>query len=330
MQILLPERTHRRVAAEIERIAPNAKLILMRDDGGFSCDGRAIEAGQAEIEIAWASRDLYILEEQSAIREFMIAILKSQSVRWMHSGGAGFDHPIFATISDKGVRLTNSDSGAIAMAEYVLGGVLDVYQRSELRRTLQADRSWKPSPFREICQTTWLVIGLGNIGREVSLRAQAFGAHVVGVRRKPVGDEPVAEMITPDALPKALGRADVVVLCAALNDSTRQMVDVDFLGAMKADSILVNVARGGMVDETALLASLERGIPEHALLDVFETEPLPAESPFWQHPRVRLTSHCAAGGSGSSHRSDLGFLANLGHYLAGEPLAMEVAPAELR
>jgi phosphoglycerate dehydrogenase-like enzyme len=328
MEILLPEGTYRRVAREFERIAPAASFVLVRDDGILLRDGREVESADLQIEVAWASRDLYVLEEPVAIREFMIAILKSENVRWMHSGGAGTDHPIFASISKKGVRLTNSDSGAIAIAEYVLAGVLDFYQPGSPRRSLQLAGQWQSTPFREICETTWLVIGLGNIGREVALRARAFGAQVIGVRRTPTGDEPVAELISPDEVAAHLPRADVIVLCAAFNASTRHLVDAQFLSALRPEALLVNIARGGMIDEAALLESLDRGRPERALLDVFETEPLPAESPFWNHPRVRMTAHCAAGGSGTNARSDRGFLENLARYVRGEALQMELHPGD--
>ena len=329
MQILLPERTYRRVASELAAIAPKASFVLLHDDGVFTCDGDVIDPMEAPIEIAWSSRDLYILEEQAAIRAFMVAVLKSQSVRWLHSGGAGLDHPVFGMISKKGVRLTNSDSGAIAMAEYVLGCVLDVYQPNATRHQLQNDRQWKASPFREVAGTTWLIVGLGAIGREVAVRATAFGASVIGMRRNPRGDEPVAEMIAPDQLIATLPRADVVVLCATLNDSTRLLVNAEFLLALKSQAVLVNVARGGMLDELALLASLESGRPAVAILDVFETEPLPEDSGLWRHPSVRMTAHCSASGSGTSHRSDAGFLSNLERYVAGEALNMEVGPSEI-
>jgi phosphoglycerate dehydrogenase-like enzyme len=329
MQILIPALTYPRVRAELERIAPEASYVLLQEDGGLTRDGAAIALADTDIEIAWASRDLYSDPNGPAIREFMVAILKSENVRWMHSGGAGFDHPIFAIISGKGVRLSNSDSGAIAMAEYVLAAVLDCYQPQVERRVLQDERRWQATSFREIAGSTWLVIGLGSIGREVAQRAGAFGARVIGVRRTPTGDEPVSEMIAPDRLIGALPEADVVVLCTALNDSTRQLVDAGFLAAMKTHSLLVNVARGGVIDEAALLQSLNRGVPQRAILDVFETEPLPEDSPFWAHPRVQLTAHCSASGSGSNARSDLGFLENLARYVAGQALSSEVDPTQL-
>ena len=160
-------------------------------------------------------------------------------------------------------------------------------------------------------------------------RAKGFDAHVTGVRRSPAGREPADAMIAPSELARALPDADVVVLTAPLTDETRGMVDADFLGAMKAGSVLVNIARGGLVDERALLAALDRGRPAHAVLDVFEEEPLPAWSRFWSHPRVRMSAHCAGASPGTVRRNDELFLDNLDRFLAGKPLRMRIDPALL-
>ena len=127
----------------------------------------------------------------------------------------------------------------------------------------------------------------------------------------------------------ATQRTDVVVLSLPLNANTANMVDAAFLAAMKPGSVLVNVGRGGLVDEAALLAALDAGKPEHAILDVFQTEPLPAESRFWSHPRVTATPHASPMGSGLQARSDALFVDNLTRYLAGEPLLNEVSAKDV-
>jgi phosphoglycerate dehydrogenase-like enzyme len=329
LEILLLERSYRRIEQAFRRVAPDATPLLMRDDGRLLRSGRPVAPEAVHPEVAWASRDLFLRMEDGPVRDFMVTVLKSDGLRWMQSGAAGLDHPVWAMIAGKGVRLTNDDAAAIAIAEFVLSSVLDAFQPNPARRASQAARRWERHDFREIAGTTWLVIGVGNIGREVALRAGAFGAHVIGVRRRPRGDEPVAEMREPAAMREALPRADVVALCAAANRSTQDLVDGAFLAAMKAGSVLVNIARGALVNETALLASLDRGVPAWAILDVFESEPLPVESPLWGHPRVRASAHAAAAGSGTTRRGDRRFLTNLERYLAGEPLDLEVDPATL-
>jgi phosphoglycerate dehydrogenase-like enzyme len=257
----------------------------------------------------------------------MIFLLKSSGVRWLQTGSAGVDDPVFGKLAAKDIQLTNSNATAIAISEFILASVLDVFHPNRERRAAQTAGDWQRLEFREISATTWAIVGLGNIGRETAIRAAAFGAKVVGVRRRPIGDEPVGSMVGPNALPRVLPQADVVVLSLALNSQSSRMVDRDFLAAMKPGSILINIARGGLVDEAALLASLDRGTPEWAILDVFDTEPLPPESPLWSHPRVRASGHCAAFGSGTQARGDLLFLDNLGRYLAGRPLRFVVAEA---
>jgi phosphoglycerate dehydrogenase-like enzyme len=214
------------------------------------------------------------------------------------------------------------------MADYVLWGVLDHFQRGPERRAAQAAHDWRRLRYREIEGSRWLVIGFGAIGRGVAERAKACGAKVTGVRRNP-SPHPAAEIATPDRVLELLPQADVVVLSLPLSAETHHMVDAGFLAAMKPRSVLVNVGRGGLVDEPALLAALDRGVPEHAVLDVFETEPLPAESPFWDHPRVTLTPHASGITEGQAARNDRLFLENLARYLAGQPLISEADPKDV-
>ena len=251
--------------------------------------------------------------------------MKSKVLTWLQSGGAGFEHPMFAGLIERGVRLTNSHAQAESIAEYVLAGVLDHYQRGPVRRAAQVAGNWRRIHFREVLGTHWLIIGFGAIGQATAARARAFGARVTGVRRSP-GSHPHADAIAaPDqALALAPG-ADVVVLSPPLTDETRNFVDARFLAAMKPGSVLVNVGRGALVDEVALLAALDRGAPGHALLDVFATEPLPADSRFWTHPRVSLTAHTSGFTDGQEQRNDELFVDNLGRYLRGEALRNEVS-----
>lgn len=276
-----------------------------------------------DIELAWATSDLYT--DRDLARRFFGALLGSDTVRWLQVSNAGVDHPVFADLVRRGVTVTTSHVTGVPIAEYVLRAVLDHYQRAELWRSSIAARRWEVHEWRELAGSTWLVVGLGAIGSEVAIRARAFGARVLGVRRTPRGDEPVDELVGLDAV----GRADVVVLAAPATRETVGMVDASFLLSMKPRSVLVNVARGSLVDEAALLAALDRGVPEAALLDVTAVEPLPDDSPLWDHPRVVLTPHSSALGDGRHERAADVFVANLERYLAGTPLENVVAEDDL-
>ena len=227
------------------------------------------------------------------------------------------------------MRLTNSHGQAISIAEYVLAEVLGWLQRLPERRTEQAAHRWTRLPFREVMGSRWLVIGFGAIGQAVAERAGGFGAKVVGVRRNQAA-HPLAERIAPLSQAAELAaEADVVVLSAPLTAETRGIAGAAMFANMKPGSVLVNVGRGGLVDEPALLAALEKGVPEHAVLDVFAAEPLPADSPFWDHTRVSLTAHASAFGSGNAARNDALFVENVRRYVAGEPLISEVDPKDV-
>ena len=237
---------------------------------------------------------------------------------------AGHDGPLFPKLAQRGVRVTVTHANGVSIAEYVLHAVLDHYLGAEQWRRAQAAREWRTHEFREIEGTTWLVIGLGSIGGRVARRAQAFGATVIGSRRNPTADDPADRTVTLGEHLSVVHEADVIVLAAPASDETNGMVNDDFLGSMKPGSMLINVARGSLVDEDALLRALDRGVPEAAVLDVVGTEPLPDDHPFWTHPAVTLTPHNAAFGDGRSRRQAELFTDNLGRLLRGEDLIHEV------
>ncbi len=316
MKILLYEPTYRRIKNELHEIAPNVQPILMDQRGRLHENGAEISVDDIAPEIAWPNSEVYM---EGPVREYMIAVLKSRSLKWVQTSSAGVEHPVFAAIVNNGSVLTNSDAGGIAIAEFVVSSVLDVYQPFAARREAQTKREWSRFRFREISGTQWMIVGFGNIGQAVGVRARAFGANIIGVRRSAV-DCDFATVIRPAEMYDHLPDTDVVVVAAALNPDTHHIISTDFLSAMKPDSVLVNIGRGGHVDEAALLDSLDRGIPGTAVLDVFDEEPLPPESPFWSHPRVRLTPHNAASSDGVVHRNDRVFLDNLRRYVNGQPL----------
>ncbi len=324
-RILFYETAYKRVESRIAKHAGVVPLLLDRK-GTIREGGREVSQEDARPDIGWATSDLF----GGPIREFMVTLLKAPSLKLLMSGAAGFDNPVFGQIVAKGARLTTNHSQAVGMSEYVLATVLDHFQRGADRRKAQAAQEWARLPFREVMGSRWLIVGFGAIGQETARRAKSFGAHITGVRRSRGTHELADAMIAPDALRSALPDADVVVLSLPLSPVTENLVEAKFLAAMKKGAVLVNVGRGGLVDEDALLASLDRGTPEHAILDVFRAEPLPAESPFYGHPRVTLTGHSSAIGSGLEARTDALFVENLGRYLSGEKLLNEASADDVR
>jgi phosphoglycerate dehydrogenase-like enzyme len=327
MQVLLYERAYQRIREALEQRVPGVEPLLMAEDGSLSLHGAPVSPDGATPIVAWANTDLYV---SGPVRDFMVLCLKSTTLRFLQSSAAGFEHPVFSLLVDKGITLANSNASAISIAEFVLARVLGELQPNAQRDVLQAGKRWERAPFREISGQTWLIVGLGNIGREVAVRARAFGAHVIGVRRNVRGDEPCDRTITLEALDATLPSCDVIVLAAPSNPDSRHLIDARRLRSMKASSVLVNIARGALLDERALLESLERGVPGCAILDVFETEPLPADSPLWSHPRVRVTAHNAANSDGFIARNDQLFLRNLARFAAGEAPELVVDAATVK
>jgi phosphoglycerate dehydrogenase-like enzyme len=326
MQVLIYAPAYARIQHDFELIA-GVEPLLMADDGALSLHGVPVAQEHAAPVVAWANTDLYV---SAAVRDFMVFCLKSSTLRFLQSSAAGFEHPIFSLLVDKGIVLANSNASAISIAEFVLARVLDELQPNALRKQLQVERRWERTPFREIAGQTWLVVGLGNIGCEVVKRARAFGAHVIGARRAVRGDEICDRTVALDALDEVLPSCDVVVLAAPSNPQSRHVIHAARLERMKPSSILVNIARGALIDEQALLESLERGVPACAILDVFETEPLPEASPLWAHPRVRVTAHNAANSDGFIARNDTLFLRNLARFVAGQAPELVVDAATVK
>ena len=325
-RLVLFEPAHRRVAAELERLAPDLELALVSPESAITLAGAPISDEAVQADWGWFSADSGF---GPAGRTLFVSMLKSRKLAWVHTGAAGVDNPIWGQLVDKGAALTTGHGQAISIAEYVVGGVLEYFQRWPERRAEQAARRWTRLPFREVAGTRWLIVGFGAIGEAVAERARAFGAEIVGVRRSGAPHPSADRMARLADMRSLLPDADVVVLAAPLNAETAGMADAGFFAAMKPRSVLVNIGRGGLVDEPALLAALDAGKPEHALLDVFHTEPLPGNSPFWAHPRVSLTAHASAFGSGQTARNDALFLENLRRRIAGETLLYRADPRDL-
>jgi phosphoglycerate dehydrogenase-like enzyme len=255
--------------------------------------------------------------------------MKAEAPRWTQIMAAGIDNPIFRNILEKGVRLSKSSAQATPIAEYVDAHALSLQVPIQAQAALQAKHEWKATPYRELGHTRWVMVGFGNIGHEIAKRIKPFGVDLTVVRRSAAPDALADRVLAFRDIASILPDADVIVLACALNDETRNMCDEAFFRAMKPGAILINIGRGGLVDEEALKAGLDRDQPGHAVLDVFQTEPLPADSWFWDHPKVRVSAHTSNSGDGNLGRGDELFLENLRRYLAKQPLLNEADPSEV-
>jgi phosphoglycerate dehydrogenase-like enzyme len=304
----------------------NVKVLTFGRDGMFHVDGQRVPAEAVDIDYLWLSVDINL---DQARKEVFDTVLRCRSIKVLQTFNAGLDDPVYKQIAARGTRICNSSAQGIAIAEYTLGQVLAVMQPIALQREQQAQGIWKQTPFRELSQTHWLVVGFGPIGQELAKRVGAFGAALSIVRRTPA-PTPLARRVGTMAEAKSFaGEADVIVLACALNAQTRGFADAGFFAAVKPGAVLVNIARGGLVDDAAMIAALDRGQLSTAILDVFHEEPLPASHPLWSHAKVRLTPHTSFAGSGVRARWDGLFLDNITRYERGEPLANVVDPGDL-
>lgn len=250
-------------------------------------------------------------------------------LRWAHTASAGVGGSLHPAMRASDVVLTNA-AGVYAepMADTVLAMMLHFARGLDVAVRAQVERRWDKAPFdaadapvRELAECTLGIVGLGGIGRAVARRGVALGMAVVATRRRGTeGPQGVEVMSGPDALDRILPRSDVLVVAVPQTPETRAMAGARELAMLPRGAVVINVARGGVVDEDALIGALRSGHLRGAGLDVFAREPLPADSPLWGLPNVLVTPHV----SGASHRfwrrqTDL-ILQNLRRYLAGEPL----------
>lgn len=256
-------------------------------------------------------------------RRFYGSATRAPNLRWMHLPHVGIDDEVFGRLLASGVNLTNV-SGAMAepIAWTAIGGLLQLARGFPFWAAAQRRSEWTPQPPgqepTDLRGETAVVFGLGAIGSEIARLAQALHLHVIGVRRSPprAGD-PVDELVTPDALQNVLPRADWLILASPLTEQTRGLIDAAALDLLPSGARIVNISRGQVIDEPAMIERLQDGRLGGAYLDVFAEEPLP---PLWAMPRVIVTPHNSEATRDAHRRLDGYFLDNLQHWLRAEPL----------
>jgi phosphoglycerate dehydrogenase-like enzyme len=250
-------------------------------------------------------------------------------LRWIHSPAAGVGSMLFPEMLASPIVITNSRGNSSAtIAEHVIAVTLALLRHLPLAWTRQAERVWAQNEFNDavdirlLRSSRVLVVGMGSIGGEVARLAAAFGAEVVGVRRHAVRELPlgVTAAVTPDRLHDELPSADVVVIAAPQTRETLHLIGARELALMKRDALLVNVSRGKLVEESALVAALESRRLRGAALDVFEHEPLASDSPLWGRPDVLITPHVAGFHARHWPNATALFADNLKRFVTGAPL----------
>lgn len=313
------------VAAVIRSAAPRGWTTYIVESLTIS-DGDGNASPSAEVMREIAEADAYV--GFGMPRPLFLA---APRLRWIHSAAAGVGSLLFPELAASDVVLTNSAGvHAIPMAEHVLGGVLFLLRQFDVAVSQQSERRWNRDPFvgagtrtRELGECRALIVGAGGIGTEIARRLSALGVHCVGIRRRPERGVPdgFGEVFGIEALDALLPRADLLIIAAPATGATRGLVTAERLDHLPQGAIVVNVARGSLLDERALGERLRDGRLGGAVLDVFEREPLPSDSDLWTVPRLLLTPHVSA----TSPRGYWGrqlelFTDNWARFAAGRPL----------
>ena len=235
------------------------------------------------------------------------------NLRFVQLTSAGLDRVPAEALRARGIRLCNARGVySVPMAEYALAGVLALYKQSRFFTDRQRERRWeKRRDLRELAGRRVTVLGCGSVGTECAKRFAAFGCPVTGVDLFP-REDPAYERILPlEALDGALPGTEILVLTLPLTDETRGLLNAARLALLPEDALVVNISRGAVADEAALTEALAQGRLGGAVLDVFETEPLPADSPLWAMETVILTPHNSFIGDGNGSRLTRLILENL-------------------
>lgn len=303
--------------ADLQRIAeaaPGARLVSVSPDG--LADGPL-----DDVEV--------LLRGPLPAAVFDRLLARCPALSWVHSATAGVDRVLTPAAAERQLVITNA-RGVFSdpIAEYVLMMVLAVNRRLVQLLELQRERTWQPLDATEMRDVTIGIVGFGSIGRAISRRALAFGCRVVATRRS--GQEPPegaadpsmagVHLLPADSLPELLAQSDFVVLALPLTPDTVDLFDGPMLARMKLGSWLINVARGRLVDERALVRALRDGPMRGAIVDTLRDEPLGPDSPLYDVPNLIVTPHTSWTSGRVLDRSIELFCENLARYKAGEPL----------
>ncbi|MGE0543356.1 MAG: D-2-hydroxyacid dehydrogenase [Dehalococcoidia bacterium] len=318
MKLVVSSQVAATYAAGLERVAPNLDLVTI--DADHVWHGDPVNAAAA-----YLSFDMYPSRVVSTV---LTGIDRMPNLRWIHTYSIGVDHPMYRPIVERGITFTNgAGSQSIPIAQHILLMMLHHAKRMDIWEQAQGERAWRHAPSDELTDKTVALFGLGGIGTEVARLAKAFRMRVLGLRRRPESVANVDELFSPGEVGRLCAEADYLVICAPLTRATRGAIGASELAMMKPSAYLINVARGPIVDEPALVAALREGRIAGAALDVFEVEPLPPDHALWTLPNVVITPHTAPASPWHIRRGTELFLENLRRFSTGQDL-LNVVDAE--
>ncbi len=329
MRILLSDVAAARHGARIRAAAPEAVLVPVAEAGPLPDP-----AGAA---VGFITRDLHLGGSRQRLNprflRFLDLLQAAPDLRWVQTFSAGTDMPPYQAMMARGITLTNAAGASAApVAQTAVTGLLALARQLPRIAAAQARRAWEPlyaapEP-RDVEGQHALVVGTGPIGQEIGRLLGAFGLRTTGIRRDPAAGLPpgfgavAGYADLPDLLP---GTAWLVLACP-FTEQTRGLIGARALGLLPRGAHLVDVSRGGVVEEAALLEALRTGHLAGAFLDVFAVEPLPAGSPFWDLPNVIVSPHSAGASDGLPERVAAIFCANLGRWRRGAALSGVARP----
>jgi D-2-hydroxyacid dehydrogenase (NADP+) len=320
--LLLSQPILKRYADDIQAAWPGMQYVVLPTEP----DARLTPEQLEPIDYAFFSLDIF----PTYSRGFFGAVQGAPNLKWLHVQNAGVDNPVFSRILERGVRIsTSSGSTAMPIAQSVIGGMLMLSRPFLAWDESRRRRAWEPVATipPDLAGQNMTVVGLGAIGSEIARLARAIGLEVTGVRRSPhrAGD-PVDRVVAPSGLLELVKETDWLALACPLTEETRGLISREVLANLKPGAHILNIARGEVVDERAMIEVLQSGRIAGAYLDVFTNEPLEPESPLWDMPNVIISPHNSAAAQGNAHRAAQYFLENLRRMSKGEPLVNEVTP----
>jgi D-2-hydroxyacid dehydrogenase (NADP+) len=286
------------------------------------------------VEAAYYSRDVWEGTEKStlspAAQAFWNIIDPARNVKWMAVYSAGMDQKRYQDAMKRGIRLTSS---AGAQAESVglacATGVLALARGVPHWLTAQQRREWSPLRGKDVPPDipgqTAVIVGMGYIGKVIARVLRAAGMKTIGIRRSAGAEQHFDEVQPPSALDSLLPQCDWLVIACPLTPETRNLINARRLALIKPSAGIANIARGEIIDEAALAEALKAKRLRYAYLDVFNTEPLPPESPLWDLPNVLISPHNAGASTGTYARGVEIFLRNLSNYLRAQPMENEAS-----